>query len=151
MTHNAPQLEDLKNRIEGLFKNKYKDRLGLNLKLNVYRMKMGLTNNNNESNGPLYTSNVVIDFNYGTVAGPSFVYDVSTKKISIFRDGDVLFESTRRHTSPDTYHTINTASMSINQKTAFLTKIRRECNRVYYRRSRSRSRSYGGTRRAGRR
>lgn len=147
---NDAHLPDLENRIRGLFQTKYKDWLGLNLRVNVYRAHEGLAPNNNANASPVPSSKIVIEFVYNVhedPPGPTFVYD--RRKVHIQHHGEVLFESTRRSSrsrsrsrSHESHHLINTLDMSINQRTALTDKIRRECNRVFYGRSRG-----GATRR----
>ena len=142
---NDKHLPDLENRIRGLFQTKYKDWLGLNLRVNVYRAHEGLAPNNNANASPVPSSKIVIEFIYNVhedPLGPTFIYD--RRKVHIQHHGEVLFESSRRSSrsrSRESHHLINTLDMSENQRTALTDKIRRECNRVFYGRSR------GGTRR----
>jgi len=132
------KLRDLENRIQGLFKEKYKDRVGLDLTVRAYRMLMGIVN---VSNTPEPLPILIIQFRYKTSEiGPSFSYYLDTHKIEIMMHGTVLFDSR----SSGEYHTINTKDMTENQKAKLTGQIRRECNRVFLKRSRSHSK--GGKR-----
>jgi len=127
---NNAELPDLENRIRSLFQTKYKNDLGLNLRVNVYW--------SNEDT-------ITIEFVYNVhedPRGPTFVYDIPRRKLRITGHGEVLFESRRLSRSREAPHLINTLDMSENQRAALTDKIRRECNRVFYERSRG-----GATRR----
>jgi hypothetical protein len=141
---NDKHLPDVENRIRGLFQTKYKDLLGLNLRVNVYRAHEGLAPNNNANASPVPSSKIVIEFVYNVhedPPGPTFIYD--RRRVHIQHHGDVLFESRRRSSrSRESPHLINTLDMSENQRAALTDRIRRECNRVFYGRSRG-----GATRR----
>ena len=142
MNYNA-DLGDLANRIRGLFEAKYRDQLGLNLQVNVNYFDEDM---------------ITIEFIYNVhedPAGPNFVYEIPRRKLRITGHGEVLFEPRRRlsHSrsrsrsrSRNSSHLINTLDMTANQRTALTDKIQRECNRVFYGRSRG-----GATRRKARR
>jgi len=131
------KLRDLENRIQGLFKEKYKDRVGLDLTVRAYRMLMGIVN---ASNTPEALPILIIQFRYKTSEiGPSFSYHLDTHRVEVMMHGTVLFDSR----SSGEYHTIDTNDMTENQKAKLTGQIRRECNRVFLKRSRSR----GGKRR----
>lgn len=137
MNYNA-DLGDLGNRIRGLFAAKYRDKLGLDLHVNVNYFDEDM---------------ITIQFIYNVredPAGPDFVYEIPRRKLRITGHGEVLFEprlsrSRSRSRSRNSSHLINTLDMTANQRTALTDKIQRECNRVFYGRSRG-----GATRRRSR-
>jgi hypothetical protein len=133
-------LGDLANRIRGLFEANYRDKLGLNLHVNVNYFDDDM---------------ITIQFIYNDredPAGPDFVYEIPRRKLRITGHGEVLFEPRRlsrsrsRSRSRNSSHLINTLDMTANQRAALTDKIQRECNRVFYGRSRG-----GATRRKARR
>jgi hypothetical protein len=131
---NNADLPDLENRIRGLFQTKYKNQVDLTLRVNVYWSD---------------EDTITIEFVYNVhedPRGPTFVYDIPRRKLHISDHGEVLFESRRLSRSRESPHLINTLDMSANQRAALTDKIQRECNRVFYGRSRG-----GATRRKRRR